>query len=140
MGYTTKFSGSVSLSRKLTIAEAKTILEFNDDPDCIPGDHPAGSYMQWVPSQSLDAIGWDGEEKFYDYTKWLQWLCKWLSEIGVETNGEMIWSGEDASDSGVITVRNGAVSTTKGVQTDKTFKPLSMRGLEKMALEHLAGE
>jgi len=33
MGYTTKFTGSVSLSRALTIAEARILLVANEDND-----------------------------------------------------------------------------------------------------------
>ena len=42
MGYDTKFSGALKLSRALTLPEAAFILEVNEDPDTIPtGDRPA---------------------------------------------------------------------------------------------------
>lgn len=75
MGYTTKFKGAITLSRPLTFGEARKLLEFHDDPDIIAGQHP-GSYLQWVPTESLDGIVWDGGEKFYEYTEWMQWLVK----------------------------------------------------------------
>lgn len=134
MGYTTTFSGHIDLSRKLTMAEAKQILEFNDDPDCIPAPNPGG-YMQWVPSESLDAIGWDGNEKFYDYVEWLTWLCAWLKERGIETGGELLWSGEDTDDTGIIYVVGGVVTTSASKKHKKNFRPMTLRDLADLALE-----
>lgn len=134
MGYTTKFSGCVALSRPLTMAEAKTLLNFNEEPDEIPQPNPGG-YMQWVPSKSLDAIGWDGQEKFYDYVPWMEWVCAWLKERGIVANGELHWSGEDATDNGRIVVIENTVTSISGSNPTKKFKPLTLRELADMALE-----
>lgn len=134
MGYTTKFTGHIKLSRKLTMAEAKQILEFNEDPDRIPAPHP-NSYMQWVPNASLDAIGWDGNEKFYNYTEWLSWLCSWLRERGIETAGLLNWSGEDTDDAGQILVIDGVVTASTTLKKADRFKPIDLRDLAEMALK-----
>lgn len=136
MGYTTKFKGSIKLSRQLTMAEAKQLLEFNEDPENIPAPHPS-SYMQWVPGKNLDSIGWDGGEKFYDYAEWLQWLVGWLAARGIESVGILSWSGEQAGDTGTLTVFDGRVeSRANGVKTDE-FKPINLRDLAEMALEQI---
>ena len=137
MGYDTKFSGAVKLSRALTIAEASVILEANDDPDSIQGEHPR-SYMQWVPTQSLDHIVYDGNEKFYEYVDWMKWLVNYLKGIGITADGEIDWSGDQAGDTGTIVVANSEVT----VRDHKTpargsHKPLTLSGLQAMALDAL---
>lgn len=142
MGYTTKFSGSVKLSRPLTLKEAKTFLTWSDDRDSIEfGDkEKISSYLQWVLSKSLDRIGWDGNEKFYDYEKWMQFVCDWLTEIGVGANGDLTWSGESADDVGVLSVKDNLVSATQGAYSDSDFIPIDLSDLADMALEQATKE
>ena len=137
MGYTTKFSGYIGLSRKLSLKEAKQVLDFNEDPESISGDHP-NSYMQWVPSESLDAIVWDGQEKFYNYVDWLKWIVKWLSDLGIKSSGELFWSGESAGDTGRIQVIDGIVSevTSKSLGANR-HNPLDMETLTEMILDSI---
>lgn len=138
MGYTTKFSGQVNLSRPLTLSEARQLMEFNDDPDGIPNPAVKSGYMQWVPSKTLDSIGWDGGEKFYDYEAWLKWICAWLQERGISTNGKLLWSGEDRNDTGSLTVADGVVTALKGDKVTGKFVPLTMADLGRMALDQVA--
>jgi hypothetical protein len=112
MGYTTEFSGKINLSRKLTAEEYNQLIEYNEDPDVIEGDKP-GSYMQWIPDESLQAIVWDGEEKFYCYVEWLEWLMALLLRKDIIANGDLIWNGESTGDVGKITVVNNAVAANK---------------------------
>lgn len=138
MGYTTKFSGSIQLSRKLTMAEAKQILEANDDPENIPGEKPSRSYMQWVPTEELDHIVWDGGEKFYDYSQWLTWLCNLMKTWGISANGTLGWSGEETGDHGIIEVRDSVVTATPNATKPIGHgAPLTLSALQAMALEQL---
>lgn len=138
MGYTTKFIGAIKLSRSLTMAEAKQILEANEDSDTIEGDKPARSYMQWVPTETLNQIVWDGEEKFYDYPAWMQWICDLLKSWGIGSNGQLRWSGESTEDTGTLIVQDGVVSIKKDDTPEATsFRPLTMRGLQAMALKQI---
>lgn len=135
MGYNTKFSGSLKLSRKLTIAEAKMFLEANEDPGQIKGDKPL-SYMQWVPSESLESIVYDGHEKFYYYDKWMEWVLKKLIELGVVANGSIAWSGESAIDTGVLIVENNVLTVSKNkAGSNSPERPLTLERLGKIALE-----
>jgi hypothetical protein len=137
MGRTTKFKGALTLSRALTLSEAKQLLEFNEDPDTIEGTHP-DSYMQWVPTETLDGIVWDGVEKFYNYTEWMQWLVQWLKACDIDAGGELLWSGEDAGDVGVITVAGGLVTADSGRKKGvASGKPLTLAALGEIALAQL---
>lgn len=135
MGYDTKFSGALSLSRSLTIAEAKVLLEANEDTDTIQGDHP-GSYMQWVPTQSLDGIVYDGNEKFYEYGEWMMWLLTHLATLGILASGDILWQGESVGDAGILSVKDNVLKVIKGakVQPGKGA-PLTLDGLARMALD-----
>jgi hypothetical protein len=135
MGYTTEFTGSIKLGRKLTFSEAKELVDLanNFKADEVEAATGIRTYMQWVPTESLDAIVWDGNEKFYEYLPLLEWLCgKWLKERGIAANGELIWSGESRDDVGRITVVNNAVEARAHPAGGK---PLTAERLGRMALE-----
>ena len=137
MGYDTKFSGALKLSRALTLPEAAFILEANDDPDSIQGEHPR-SYMQWVPSETLDHIVYDGNEKFYDYVPWLTWLLAHLKSLGVTATGTLHWSGESASDTGTIDVLDSDITVrSRKSPAGEPHKPMTLQGLQAMALAAL---
>ena len=136
MGYNTKFIGSIKLSRALTIAEAKVILEANDNPDSIEGEHPK-SYMQWVPTIGLDAIVYDGNEKFYDYEKWMNWILSLISGFGIEANGVIHWAGEDAIDAGILTVNKNQLAVSKAEKTTAFDHPLTLDALAMLALDQI---
>lgn len=136
MGYTTNFSGVIRLSRPLTLIEARDLLIFSEDPNLIPEPHP-NSYMQWVPTETLDGIVWDENEKFYNYVEWLRWLVVWLANRGIEAVGTLRWAGEDPTDTGQIDVHEGNVSTRPDSANPSSPRPLSMEKLAKIILERL---
>jgi hypothetical protein len=58
---------------------------------------------------------WDGNEKFYHYAEWLEYLIgHFLAPWGYTLNGTVKWVGEDPADSGVIEVENNRVTTREG--------------------------
>jgi hypothetical protein len=137
MGYTTEFQGAIDLGRKLTMAEAKELLEVADSGDAqrITG---IDAYFQWVPADTLQHIVWDGNEKFYKYTEQLQWLCAWLDKRGITANGTLYWSGEEASDTGTITVTANLVEAIPNAKGEgRQCRPLTLDGLRQMALEQI---
>jgi hypothetical protein len=140
MGYTTDFTGSIKLSRKLTLAEAKELLEIsaNDKSEKITGIR---AWFQWVPADTLEHIVWDGNEKFYKYVEQLQWLCDgWLAPRGITANGELYWQGEETGDTGVLSVVDNTVVEKPNVKPPgKSPAPLSLDVLGKMALDQLTG-
>lgn len=134
MGYTTKFTGQINLSRPLTMGEAKNLLEIREDPDLAPGC--PDSYLQWVPTDDLAGIVWDEGEKFYEYVEWMRWLCDHLTMLDVRANGILVWSGEETGDTGTLTVTDNQVEISKGAKPPKAkARPLTLDRLARMALE-----
>ena len=103
----------------------------------IPGDHPR-SYMQWVPTESLDAIVYDGNEKFYDYDKWLLWILDHLGSLGIKANGSFNWHGESSGDTGILSVKDSVLTVITGdMPKSISSKPLTLDGLARIALDRL---
>lgn len=137
MGYTTEFTGAVNLGRKLTMAEAKELLEIADSDRAMKFTG-IDAYFQWVPAETLEHIVWDGNEKFYKYVEQLQWLCNWLRERGISANGDLYWQGEETGDTGTITVIENAVTKNPNVRpSSKTLAPLTLAHLAKIALDQV---
>lgn len=140
MGYTTEFTGAVKLSRKLTMAEAKDLLEINssDEAEKTTGIE---AYFQWVPAETLEHIVWDGNEKFYKCEEQLQWLCNWLKLHGIAADGELYWSGEERGDTGTLIVKANSVTAhpNKKPASGKSLRPLDLAGLGKLALDQITG-
>ncbi len=138
MGYTTKFTGQFDLSRKLTMAEAKFLLDLADlDRMEAKGITGTDAYMQWVPTESLDGIVWDGEEKFYEYEDLLRWLCGWLGEKGIQINGNVLWRGESGDDVGELAIAASVLTVHKGKKPHIAGRPLTSQKLGEMALKLL---
>jgi hypothetical protein len=134
MGYTTDFTGAIELGRKLTMAEAKELLEIatRDDAEKVTG---IDAYFQWVPSEDMGHIVWDGNEKFYKYKEQLAWLCGWLSKRTIIANGRFYWQGEETGDTGTLVVANNSVvAYPDDKPATKSPKPLTLRSLQEMAL------
>lgn len=140
MGYTTEFTGVVNLGRKLTMAEAKELLEIGDSIEQARAATGIDAYFQWAPTETLDGIVWDGNEKFYSYVEHLRWLCSdWLDQRGILANGILYWQGEETGDTGTITVTANAVTAHAAEKPNvKAAKPLTLRRLQEMALEQVA--
>lgn len=137
MGYTTEFTGAIGLSRKLTMGEAKELLEIHDSgkAEKITG---IDAYFQWVPADTLEHIVWDGEEKFYYYVEQLRWLCSWLANRQIIANGTLYWQGEETGDTGTLAVVDNLVSVNKNARPDsKSPAPLTLEMLGAMALERV---
>lgn len=81
------------------------VTDHNEAPEGQPG-----LWCQWVPNEDGTAIVWDGGEKFYFYTEWLQYLIhNFLAPWGYALNGQVEWNGEEPGDQGVIHVRDNEV-------------------------------
>lgn len=102
MGYTTRFDGQFTFDADPTVSVVRDInaLQSMDSPEGAPS-----SYCQWVVSEDLRGIKWDGGEKFYEYADWLQWIIdNILKPANLSIRGSVHWRGEDATDSGHIVV------------------------------------
>ena len=142
MGYTTEFLGSISLSRKLTLREAKEWLDIYDgifDSQPTSLDPRPDGYLQWLPTETLDGIVWDGEEKFYDYPEWLLWAIeKFIEPQGIIANGVIVWSGEDADDHGQLEVTDNKIKTIRADKDNYSYlSPLTRIKLAEMAIKSI---
>ena len=125
MGYTTEFAGKFLFDRPLTaehLAVLKQFIELIWDRKVTeamalakPGiQAPENGYCQWAPTKNGDALEWDGNEKFYQYTEWLEFLlAAFLSPWGYIVNGDVTWQGEEVGDVGVLSVKNNVVTEKK---------------------------
>jgi hypothetical protein len=83
-----------------------SITDYNRPPSTQPG-----LWCQWVPSEKLDAIEWAGNEKFYAYTEWLEYIIQYfLQPWHYSLSGSVSWQGEESNDQGVIIVENNVIS------------------------------
>ena len=87
-----------------------TIIDYNQPPQGQPG-----LWCQWTINKEGTELEWDGGEKFYSYTEWLEYLIKhFFSKWGVILNGEVTWQGEDSGDVGKIVVVDNDVTEKQG--------------------------
>ena len=83
----------------------ESIIDYNQPPSGQPG-----LWCQWVTNSSGTRLEWDGNEKFYSYVEWLEYLIgHFFSKWGVVLNGEVIWDGENSNDKGKIIVKDNEV-------------------------------
>lgn len=69
-----------------------------------------GLWCQWIISDDGTELKWDGGEKFYYYTEWLNYMINHFFEPwGIKLNGEIEWKGEDRNDIGKIVVIDNEV-------------------------------
>lgn len=110
----------------------ETILDFNEPP-CTParqddwmaywnlrqemiatGQAVPGLWCQWTVDKEGTRLEWDGGEKFYYYSEWLNYLIThFFDKWGVKLNGIVYWQGEDREDSGKLEVDDNKVSIKK---------------------------
>jgi hypothetical protein len=111
MGYTTTFKGSFKFDKEPPVSVLKELAAIADDTDTVEKQYPEpfpGNYCQWVVTKKLDGIEWDGNEKFYDYPEWLQWIINYvLAPAGIKLSGTVKFQGEESSDRGTLTVTTG---------------------------------
>jgi len=86
-----------------------------DTPDIIDDNKPPRTqpslWLQWVMCDDKQTIEWDGNEKFYEYTRWMRYIINSILEPrGYVVNGKIDWNGEEAGDYGVLVVKNNTVS------------------------------
>jgi hypothetical protein len=86
--------------------KSEDVLNYNSPPAGQPG-----LWCQWIPTLDMQGIQWDGNEKFYNYVEWLEYIIEnFLKPWGFTLNGEVEYQGEDPGDTGFITVKDNEVS------------------------------
>jgi hypothetical protein len=83
-----------------------SILDYNKPPNSQPG-----LWCQWKYDSDTNSLMWDGGEKFYNYTEWLDYLIEYvLKPNNYILNGEVSWQGQEYSDKGTIIVKDNKIT------------------------------
>lgn len=115
----------------MTQAKDEDIIDYNYPPLGVPG-----LWCQWIITDD-DELEWDGEEKFYNYVEWLEYLInKFFKPEDYILNGTIEFEGEDSGDRGYIKVTNNIVEqvyddgnvTIEDYTDDELITELESRG------------
>ena len=80
------------------------------DTDLPPSTQPNLRCL-WVPLKDGSAITWNGDEKFYGYWRWMQYIIDhFLKPWGITANGCIGLEGEDGADMGKITIKDNIIA------------------------------
>lgn len=159
MGYTTEFSGKIEISpplnqeeinfinafsqtRHMTREENEYFIDTNGDGKVIDYNTPPkgvpGLWCQWVVTEDGKFIEWDGNEKFYNAVKWMEYIidhfiasCAIAKEhlpflqANHTCNGKIFAQGEEIDDRWTLVVRNNVVVYEDATEIDDSvFKTL----------------
>jgi hypothetical protein len=109
MGYSTRFLGRFDFNKPipLNIIESMKKLEGVDTRDLSGTVYP-GNYCQWILTNDNKGVKWDGEEKFYQWEEWLNWLIRnFFLPNDIKLTGKVSFQGDDIEDAGFIEVFDG---------------------------------
>ncbi|MGP1405034.1 hypothetical protein [Filifactor alocis] len=116
------FNGDLGEDGEYFVGDSKWILDWkskNDiDPSIIDYDEPPakqpGLWCKWMISLDGKYLKWDGNEKFYNYIKWLEYLINhFFTPNKIFMNGNVVWRGDDFDDMGKITVEHNKITVIK---------------------------
>mgnify|MGYP001587755739 FL=1 len=114
MGYTTEFSGSLTIVPPLSAEEVTAVNDFcsaRHGGDCEPHAGMPGLWCDWEASYDGAAIRWNGNEKSCRMPEWLEYLVShFFAPRGHTVDGRLEAHGEDPDDTWVLECRRGVVS------------------------------
>jgi hypothetical protein len=83
-----------------------SVIEYNEPPAKQPG-----LWCQWEVVNN-QYIQWNGTEKFYYYTQWIEYLIEHIfNKWDIKLNGKVKWVGESRGDKGCITINDSVIKT-----------------------------
>jgi len=99
--------------------QSDDILDYNHPPAGQPS-----LWCQWVPTEDGEAIEWDGNEKFYEYIAWIEYIIEhFLTPWGRTLSGEVSWQGESSDDRGVIFIKDNEVVSQEDTISNSLDSP-----------------
>ena len=117
------FNGDLGEDGEYFVGDSKCVIDLksgntSDDPSIIDYNEPPASqpglWCQWVVSLDGKYLKWDGNEKFYDYIEWLDYLIThFFTPNNIFMNGSVMWRGDDFDDMGKITVEHNKITVIK---------------------------
>ena len=114
-----------------------SVLDKND-----PARTQPGLWCSWIIGGNNEELEWDGNERFYDYVEWLEYMIdNFFAPLGYALDGTISWEGEECDDFGNIHVNNNIVRVEYGIRvdslsdidTDDMIKELELRGYKVTA-------
>ena len=100
MGYTTEFSGKLSIKPPLPDDVIDVINEFCQER------HEDRSYpsiwCDWEVSDDGSSIAWNGSEKSYSMTEWLRYIIARFIPSGTTVSGRLLAQGESRDDTWIL--------------------------------------
>ncbi|MGR3303649.1 MAG: hypothetical protein ACUZ8I_14285 [Candidatus Scalindua sp.] len=86
------------------------IVDFNKPPETQPS-----LWLHWLIQEDRQTIIWDEGEKFYHYTRWIEYLIdRILKPRGYIVNGKVEWNGDEHGDFGLVDVKDNVVTAKPG--------------------------
>ena len=129
MGYTTDFDGQFEFNRQLTKKELQTMETLYDTRHEDGYREKPSIWLQWMVEEyqcistgkKTHYLIWDGNEKFYNYIEWLEYLIKYFFKPNnLSITGRVRWRGEEFDDMGTISVEDNEVEVLEFVQAGLT--------------------
>ena len=123
MGYTTDFDGQFEFNRKLTKKELQAMETLYETRHEDGYKEKPSIWLQWIVEEYHDThyLVWDGNEKFYNYIEWLEYLIKYFFKPNnLSITGRVRWRGEEFKDMGVIEVEDNDVEVLELLATGMT--------------------
>ena len=112
MGYTTEFSGKLTITPPLSEELTEAINQFGEERHGGSLDpHPGcpGFWCDWKTDG--EKLFWNGAEKSYHMDKWLEWLIRiFLVPAGHTVNGRLLAQGEEVGDVWILQAKDNMVS------------------------------
>jgi len=100
MGYTTEFSGKLSIKPPLTDDVIDAINKFcreRHEDRSYPSIH-----CDWEVSEDGSSIAWNGRQKSYSMTEWLRYIIARFVPSGTMVIGRMLAQGESRDDTWIL--------------------------------------
>lgn len=114
MGYTTEFSGKMTISPPLQPHMVETVNLFCEERHGGPMQVYEGMptfWCDWEVSEDGSKIYWNGSEKSYYMDRWLALLIKrFIAPQGSIVSGRMLAQGERTGDVWVLACKDNIVS------------------------------
>lgn len=118
------FNGDLGKDGEYFVGDSECILDWksennnDDDPSIIDYNEPPatqpGLWCQWIVSLDGKYLEWNGNEKFYNYVEWLNYLIThFFTPNNIFINGSIMWRGDDFNDMDKITVEHNKITVIK---------------------------
>jgi len=115
VGYTTEFSGRLTIDPPLDIEQVEIINDFCNERHAgpvTPFPGMPGIWCDWEVSEDGDKLYWNGSEKSYYMPEWLRYLVdNYFKKWGRTVTGRMLAEGEERTDVWILDIKNDVILT-----------------------------